>query len=268
MTSPTTPGRLVLIGHPVAHTMSPAMQNAALAVAGIPLRYESIDVGIGELGAMIELLREANAAGNVTRPHKSAVFELADVRTALAERVGAVNTFWFEDGRLHGDNTDVAGFDSAVEELLGNKPSAQQVVLFGAGGAAAAVLAAVSDWGDSSVTIVCRTPGRAERLAARFPGVAVVAQNRAALRTATLAVNATPIGLSGVDMPCRPDELPSSAAVFDLVYLKGGTPWVLESRERGMRAAEGTRMLIEQGAAAFQRWFGVPADKAAMEAAL
>lgn len=262
------PGRLLLIGHPVAHTYSPSIQNAALASAGIALRYESVDVSPDELESTIERLREANAAGNVTRPHKSAVFRMADVRTPLAERAGAVNTFWFEQGRLHGDNTDIAGFDAAVTDLLGGHPESQRVVLFGAGGAAAAVLAAVSEWADSSVEIISRSPDRAARLAARFPGIAVVAGNRSSLRTATLVVNATPIGQAGIDMPCSPEELPPSAAVFDLVYLKGGTAWVRAAAEREMRAAEGTLMLIEQGAAAFERWFGIPADRVAMAAAL
>ena len=140
------PGRLVLLGHPVAHSLSPRFQNAALQRAGIPLTYEALDVLAPDLPGAVRLLAEDGAAGNVTIPHKEAMAELCDVRTTLAERTGAVNTFWVDEARkLVGDNTDVDGVALLLTELLG-APASGPVALLGAGGAAAAVLAALERW--------------------------------------------------------------------------------------------------------------------------
>jgi hypothetical protein len=128
------PGRLVLLGHPVAHSLSPVFQNAALAAAGISARYEAIDVSAAELPGVIRRLVQERAGGNVTIPHKEAVAALCTRRTAIAERVGAVNTFWCEaDGALVGDNTDVGGFDVAARALLDGDSAGRAVALLGAG---------------------------------------------------------------------------------------------------------------------------------------
>ncbi|MFM8780561.1 MAG: hypothetical protein ACKOFO_03635 [Gemmatimonadota bacterium] len=106
--------RVVLLGHPVAHSLSAVFQNAAIAAAGIAARYEAVDVAPAAFAAVFASMRETDAAGNVTVPHKSAAYAACDVRTAVAERVGAVNTFWVEGGRIIGDNTDVAGVRAAL----------------------------------------------------------------------------------------------------------------------------------------------------------
>lgn len=259
------PGRLVLLGHPVSHSLSPAFQNAALAAAGIPLAYEALDVAPADLPAMAGLLADARASGNVTVPHKEAVFALCKRRTALAERAGAVNTFWTEDGALVGDNTDVGGFDFAVERLLGRKPERLTVALLGAGGAAAAVCAAAERWSSSRVRIVARTEERAQQLAARFPETCTVVRGESdAIEGADLIVNATPLGLDGALMPISPGSVPPQSAVLDLTYRRGRTPWVKACRQRGIRADDGLPMLVEQGALAFTRWFGAEPDREAM----
>lgn len=260
------PGRLVLLGHPVAHSLSPLFQDAALAAAGLPLRYEALDVAPAGLRAMVGLLADARAAGNVTVPHKEAVYAWCKRRTPLAERVGAVNTFWTEDGGLVGDNTDVGGFHAAVVRLLGREPAGLTVALLGAGGAAAAVCAAVEAWGSSRVVIHGRTPERAGQLAARFATLATTAAGEMdAIRDADLIVNATPVGLEGgVLMPIAPGSIPERAAVLDLTYRRGRTPWVKACRARGLRADDGLPMLLEQGALAFTRWFGIEPDREAM----
>jgi shikimate 5-dehydrogenase len=148
------PGRLVLIGNPVGHSLSPTFQNAALRASGIPLEYEALDVSKSGLHALLQSLKKVSAAGNVTIPHKFSICERCDELTELAARVGAVNTFWFKSGRLHGDNTDVGGFDVAARGLLGGDPSGARIVLLGAGGAAAAVLAAAEAWAGATVSIV------------------------------------------------------------------------------------------------------------------
>jgi shikimate dehydrogenase len=263
------PGRLVLLGNPVGHSLSPIFQNAALKTAGIPLVYEALEVREHRLRPVLRELKKVSAAGNVTIPHKAAVHDRCDDLTDLALRAGAVNTFWFEAGRLHGDNTDVGGFDAAARALLGGEPTGARIVLLGAGGAAAAVLAAAEGWTGATVAIVARNSMRADALGRRFPDVARVEKSvKRALDEATLIVNATPVGQQNEDQPIDVSLLSRSTAVMDLVYRRGGTPWVKAARAQGNRAADGLTMLLEQGALSFQRWFGVDPDREAMRQSL
>lgn len=265
------PGRLVLLGHPVAHSLSPVFQNAALRSAGLPVVYDALDVPPEELDETLRALARSGSAGNVTVPHKQRAAAVCDRLTALASRVGAVNTFWCDpDGALVGDNTDVDGFDAAVRHLLGAAPDGLTVALVGSGGAAAAVLAAVETWNGARARLWGRTAGRAAALAKRYAPIAAVSERiEDALRGADLVVNATPVGLQGGDTPFPPALLPSGAAVLDLAYRRGGeTPLVAAARMRGLRASDGMVMLVEQGALAFERWFGVQPDREAMWASL
>jgi shikimate dehydrogenase len=144
-----------------------------------------------------------------------------------------------------------------------------RVVVLGAGGAAAAVLAALEEWPDARVTVVARHTDRAATLAKRFPDVARAEKSaERAVRGATLIVNATPVGQHDEDQPLDVALIPRSAAVLDLVYRRGGTPWVRAARKNGIRAADGLPMLLEQGALAFQRWFGREPDREAMRLSL
>jgi shikimate dehydrogenase len=260
------PGRLVLLGKPVTHSLSPVFQNAALAAAGFTLRYEAVDVVAQDLPAMLASLARDRGAGNVTLPHKEAVAALCATRTPVAERVGAVNTFWTDaDGRLVGDNTDVGGFHAAARRLLEREPIELTVAVLGAGGAAAAVCEAVSSWSRSRVVLHARTRERAERLATRYAScLTIVSSEMDALEGADLLVNATPLGLEGSMMPIAPGMIPKHVAVMDLTYRRGRTPWASACRARGLRAEDGLPMLIEQGALAFERWFGMPPDREAM----
>lgn len=259
----------MLLGHPVDHSLSPIFQNAALRAANIPLVYEALDVTPATLRATLRRLKSSRGAGNVTIPHKIAVHDLCDTLTDLAAKVGAVNTFWFRSGKLHGDNTDVAGFDAAARALVGNDVTESRVVLLGAGGAAAAVLAAAEEWSGAEVRIVTRNGERGESLARRFPGVARVETSvERALEGATLIVNATPVGQNDEDHPVNLAIVPRTAAVLDLVYRRGGTSWVRSARRKRIRAADGLPMLLEQGALAFRRWFGIDPDREAMRLSL
>jgi shikimate dehydrogenase len=265
LTAARAPAGLVLIGHPVSHSLSPRFQNAALRAAGISLTYESRDVAPGDLRAVLAELREAGAAGNITVPHKETAVALCARLTPVAHRVGAVNTFWVDAGALVGDNTDVGGFHHAVVGLRGGAPQGAIVGVLGAGGGAAAVLAAVADWPRCVARVWNRTPERAAALCARFAGIATPASSvAAAIAGATLVVHATTIGLTRDDVPMDPLLLPPGADVVDLAYRRGGTTWVRQARAHGHRAVDGLPMLIEQGALAFERWFGRPPDRAAM----
>ncbi|MEJ7808982.1 MAG: hypothetical protein WKG32_01060 [Gemmatimonadaceae bacterium] len=267
MTRPS-PTRLVLLGHPVAHSLSPTFQNAALRAAGIAATYSAVDVMPAELRAVAESLVREGAAGNVTVPHKEAFAALCGRRSPLAERVGAVNVFWVDGDVLVGDNTDVAGFDALARATGDDLPANVAVAVLGAGGAAAAVLAAVERWDGCQVALFNRTRGRAAELAARFAFVTVANTALDAVRGASVVVNATSVGLRGEDVPVPPSTLAGDALVLDLVYRRGGTPWVREATALGLRAADGLPMLLEQGALAFERWFGVPAPREAMRASV
>jgi shikimate dehydrogenase len=270
------PTRLVLLGSPVAHSLSPTFQNAALDAAGFPLRYEAIDVAPSELDATLARLSFERAAGNVTVPHKIAVHDRCSVLTPIARRAGAVNTFWFSEGTLHGDNTDVGGFRAAAEALVAGDALPPTIVLLGAGGAASAVCAAAEQWGATSVDVVARSRGSAHRLAARFPQLVSIVESidaipdrnavaRRRVPTAPLIVNATPLGIDDDDaLPLAISELPAESLVLDLVYRRGETRFVREARAAGHRAADGLTMLLEQGALAFERWFGIAPDRDAM----
>ena len=262
------PGRLVLLGHPVSHSLSPRFQNAALRAAGIPLVYETLDVEPEALAATLGALARDGASGNVTIPHKEAVAALCDRRSPLADRCGAVNTFWHDDGALIGDNTDVGGVDAIAGALLGETRRSARVALLGAGGSAAAVLAAAERWGAAHVRLYNRNMERAHALASRFASVEVVSSVDEALDGATLIVNATPVGLRDDDFPVAIERIPNGAAVFDLVYRTGETAWVRAARNAGHRAADGEGMLVEQGALSFKLWFGIEPDRNAMWSAL
>lgn len=265
------PTRLVLLGHPVRHSLSPVFQQAALDAAGIPLRYTTLDVAPDALDATLDALVGEGAAGNATIPHKLAVHARCAVRTAVADRTGAVNCWWVADGRLHGDNTDVAGFDDAVRTLLGDVPSGARVALLGAGGAARAVAAAVCAWPGASLAIRNRSVGQAHAVAALGPAgrTRVEDDMHAALHDADLVVNATSLGLHDDDpLNVDPATLRAGTACIDLVYRPDVTPWVRRARAHGLPAIDGLAMLVGQGARAFERWFGRPADRDAMWRAL
>jgi shikimate dehydrogenase len=176
-----------------------------------------------------------------------------------------VNAFWVEDGRLIGDNTDVGGFDAAIRREFGRAKDGIKVAVLGAGGGAAGVLAAVERWPGATAVIASRSTDRAVTLAERFARIASVADSyERAVSGADLVVNATPIGLSGDAVPVEPSLLSRNAMVFDLAYRRGLTPWVLRARARGLEAADGLSMLVEQGALAFSRWFGTEPSREVM----
>jgi shikimate dehydrogenase len=264
------PGRLALLGHPVSHSLSPRMMGAAIRAAGIDATYDAIDVTPADLPAVVRRLRRDGYGGNVTIPHKKAVALVCDRQSDAAELVGAVNTFWMDASELVGHNTDVAGFDRALRALTSAAAVdglPRSVALLGAGGGAAAVLAAVSLWETKveRVWIVARSPESSASLAGRFPELPIVCSaDLAGAAEADLVVNATPVGMLDDDSPFRIDRLGKRTIVFDLVYRRGGTRLCREARAAGHIADDGLRMLVEQGAAAFKRWYGFEPDREAM----
>ncbi len=263
------PRRLVVLGHPIGHSLSPAFQNAALRAAGYDLSFEALDVPPSQLERMVEALRLEAAAGSVTIPHKESLVRLCADVSRLARRVGAVNAFRTNAaGQIEGHNTDVAGFDAMAGSLGVRRPDAI-VGCFGAGGAAAAVCAAVERWPGATVRVHARGHDRAVALVSRFgPAVRLATSEAELLDGCTVVVNATPVGLGGGEFPIAISALPRDADVMDLVYRPGETNWVQEARRHGHRAADGREMLLHQGAAAFEFWFGHPPELNRMRSAL
>lgn len=248
------------------------MQGAALRAAGIDATYVARDVLPDELAATVAELRARNCAGNVTIPHKQAMAALCDRLTEAASAAGAVNTFWIDEAALVGDNTDIAGFDAAARALVdvtdARRDTPLRVALIGAGGAAAAVAIATRSWPNTQLTVWTRRADAAAAFTQRFAHARAAASLRDAVRDADLVVNATPIGLHDDALPFAVDALAADAAVLDLVYRPGETDLVRSARARGLRASDGMAMLVEQGAAAFARWFGIEPDRSVMWEAL
>lgn len=261
-----------LLGDPVAHSLSPAFQNAAFRARGCDGVYVALRCSQTSLPGLIRGLAEAGGGGNVTLPHKEAAAAVVDVSTSAVERTGACNTFWQQDGRVWGDNTDVEGLARALGEFLGEGTPVGRVLLLGAGGAARAALAVLVDEGVAEVVVVNRTPERALALVDRVgEGVARVEDSLDALGQARfdLVVQATRLGLRPSDpLPFEPGAAVEVDRVLDLVYRPGQTRLVRRAREMGIPAADGQAMLLHQGAVAFERWWGGPAPLEVMRKAL
>jgi shikimate dehydrogenase len=250
---------LGVIGDPVAHSISPAMQQPALDALKVNAVYERWQTSPSELPDRITSLRQPGMLGaNVTVPHKQAVMELLDDVSPLARQVGAVNTIVNKDGQLSGDNTDVYGFATALLEACPNA-SNRRVVLLGAGGAARGVALALSQIGVPSITIANRNADRAQTLCNEL-GLANLQSTAfadAPLAHADILINATSLGWHAGESPIEPQtlaSLPQDALVVDLTYRD--TDLLDAARARGLATLDGLGMLVHQGALAFERFTG------------
>lgn len=271
MTQPGATTRLfLLLGDPVAHSLSPRFQNAAIRTAGLNAVYAALRCDAHSVPHLIRALCRAGGGGNVTVPHKHTAAQCIERPTAAVTRTGACNTFWGDDGVICGDNTDVEGFRAAATALL--PLSGIRALIIGAGGAAAAAVCALVDDGAARITLINRSPDRARTLAARFGGSLDVATSVNQIRGEPfdLIVNASSIGLRDEDaLPLDLTVPQRTGAVLDLVYRADRTtPWVRDARRRRIPAADGTEMLLAQGAAAFRRWFNTDPDETTMRQAL
>jgi shikimate dehydrogenase len=259
------PGRLVLLGHPVSHSLSPIFQNAALDAAGIAVRYEAVDTPTGLLHVTLDEAKAEAWMGNVTVPHKETVFARCIEVSPIGKRVGAVNAFRASRDGIVGHNTDVEGFREAIEQLIGRRPENLTFGVVGAGGSAAAVLAAIEMWPGCRALLANRSHDRLQALAERFSSVARPSDVDEIAGNANVVVNATALGLRTDDeLPIDVQALANDTAVLDLVYSAHGTRLVREAEARGLRAADGLSMLVSQGAAAFEWWFGVAPNRDVM----
>jgi shikimate dehydrogenase len=271
--------RAGVIGYPLAHSLSPALFQAAFEAAGIEATYEAWPASAEQLEGRLAALRGDDFLGaNVTIPHKEAVIPLLDRLDERAERAGAVNTIANESGQLAGYNTDVAGFARALREDAGFDAKGKSCVVVGAGGAARAVCLALIEAGASVIMITGRNPRRADKLVADLrvltpSGVTITWTHwldgvfLTVVPSADLLVNCTPVGARGSETegesPLAPEHIPSGAVVFDLLYNPPETPLLHAAKERGALAVGGLGMLVYQAAESFRLWTGkdAPVDR-------
>ncbi len=258
--------RLGVCGWPVAHSRSPQMHNAALAVLGLDWRYQRLPLPPGLFAETVRALPVLGFRGvNVTIPHKQAALALADAASESARAIGAANTLTFEPGgAIHADNTDASGFLAA----LGRSAYGKTALVLGAGGSARAVIYALLQAGATEVRVWNRTPERAAAVAAELGAVAV---ERA--EPADIVVNCTAIGLSNPGetfkaLPLRADELGAGCLVVDMVYRLGGTLLLQAAKAAGAEVVDGLEILVAQGAASLERWTGRTAPDQAMREAV
>jgi shikimate dehydrogenase len=273
----TSAPRAGVAGWPIEHSRSPTIHRYWLKELGLSGSYEKFAVRPGEFRRFAdEIGKDGLVGANVTVPHKEAAFSACDRRTPVAEALGAVNTLWRQHGRLWGDNTDVAGFLANIDEAApGWAEWRKLAVVIGAGGAARAIVYALTSRGFERVAVTNRTQARAEALAAHFGGSTTAlswADLATALPEADLLVNASSLGMVR-QPPLAVDVslLPKRAVVADAVYVPLRTPLIEAAKARGLQTVEGLGMLLHQAAPAFARWFGrqptvTPALRALVEA--
>jgi shikimate dehydrogenase len=256
--------RIFLLGYPIAHSLSPAMHNAALHAVGLDdWRYELLEKTRHELPDALARIRADDCVGaNVTIPHKETVVKLLDDLAASARKVDAVNTIVKRDGKLIGENTEIYGFAETMREAHIH-PRHARVVIIGAGGGARAIAFALAEAGAASIVLLNRTTMRAAILAdilhEHFPHLALAVNLTDALKTANIIVNATAVGMSpDVNATPMPSgyTFPRGAVAFDLVYNPPETQFLRDAQQAEARPIGGLGMLVHQGAAAFKLWTG------------
>lgn len=256
--------RLAVIGHPVSHSRSPAIQNAALRELGLAeWRYEAIDAAPEEFAAKVRELAAGEFAGaNVTVPHKGAALALADEASEASRQIGAANTLVFAGGKIEAHNTDADGLLASLPD----PPRARRALVLGAGGAARAVLWALR-WEGAEVEVWNRTAEKAEAICAELGGaVASGAQYEY-----DLIINTTAAGMKGEDpfehLPLRRHGFVESQTVVDMVYGDSPSPILAAAEAAGATTVDGLEILVQQGARSLEIWTGREPDLDVMRAA-
>ena len=256
--------RAFVTGFPVKHSRSPMIHGYWLSQFEIAGTYEAIEVAPAEFADFVASLKDGSsglAGGNVTIPHKEQAFALADVPDELTKELGAANTLYVKDGKLHATNTDGYGFLHNLDDRApGWTDRRDRAVVLGAGGASRAVIQALRDRGFGEVHVLNRTVERARELADRF-GMRIHAAPIGALAErlsgADLFVNTTSLGMDDTDaIAIDFRAMRSGALVTDIVYVPLITPILAQAKEQGMRIADGLGMLLHQAVPGFEKWFG------------
>ena len=261
-----------VIGDPVRHSLSPVIHNAAFEARGIDGVYVALPVSAGDAGAAVAAMRTFDWFGlSVTMPHKQDIMAACDQLTDTAAAVDAVNCVYWHGDTVVGDSTDGEGFVRGLAADLQLEPAGLHCALVGAGGAAKAVAFALARAGASRVTVINRTPARAEALATLAGDIGVIGTH-ADLGSADLVINATPLGMGSTDLvdhvPFDVGALRSDAVISDLIYHPAETRLLAEARAQGLACQNGLPMLVHQAVAAFEHWTKTEAPVEAMTAAI
>jgi shikimate dehydrogenase len=271
--------RLGLIGYPLGHSLSPKIHAAALKACDLKGTYSLFPIPSEDkpaLQALLTRIRSGEIHGlNVTIPHKQSVIEFMDELTPTAKAIGAVNTIYFRESKLIGDNTDAPGFLSDLKRIMSENQSSvanrKSAIVLGAGGSARAVVYALlhDGW---NVTLAARRIEQAQQLAKSFPGynLSLTIFDLRSLNF-DLIVNTTPLGMTpNIETSPLPKNMIFSkhTFIYDLVYNPRETKLVKDARAQGLFAATGLGMLIEQAALAFEKWTGANVDHTAMRKAV
>ena len=264
---------LTLLGDPILHSKSPEIQNRAFEAAGVDGVYVALQCKEEDLEGFMVSIARSGGGGNITLPHKEKAAAIVEIASEAVVQTGACNTFWGDErGRIHGDNTDVDGFRSALSFFIGSVPSGIRVLLLGGGGAARASLLGLIEEGADEIVIFNRTPERARSMSRRIGGertrvIPVLEEIEG--EDFDLVINATRLGLEKNDAsPVDLERLGCVGAAMDLVYGRHVTPFVRAAEAMDIRATDGAEMLVRQGAASFERWWEIPAPVEAMRAAM
>ena len=239
-----------ILGDPVTHSLSPVMHNAAFTALGLDAVYIALREQAAALPPLMRALAANGGGGNVTIPHKTVAATAVD--TMRGPTPDACNTFWAEDGRLVGDNTDVVGVRDTLVALGAGQANPAQWLVIGTGGSARAVAQAAADLG-AGLAVRSRSPERAASFLESVRGLGVAT---AEARECQVIINCSPVGLASRDpLPIAAAEVPAAQWALDLVYAAGETRWVKAMRGAGCTASDGREVLVRQGAAALERWF-------------
>lgn len=242
----------VLLGSPVEHSVSPAMQTAAFRALGLNAAYVPLRCEAADLSQIIRIVAQAGGGGNITLPHKEAAAQAVTAPSPLVLSTGACNTFWPGDGveaGACGENTDVAGVLAALDQL--HAPPTDWLVL-GTGGSARAVAAAALER-RAAIAVESRSPERQHAFEAWLQRLGVKLTEPARCQ---VVINCTPLGLNASDpLPILPGRIPQIEVALDLVYGVEGTRWAKAMAAKGVRSADGREAVVAQGAAAFRCWF-------------
>ncbi|WP_420960539.1 shikimate dehydrogenase [Brucella sp. IR073] len=251
-------------GFPIGHSRSPLIHGFWLEAHGLEGSYEAVETSPDIFAHFVSSLREKGyAGGNVTIPHKETAFALCEKRDAAAEAIGAVNTLWFENDRLHGGNTDAYGFAANLDEYAKGWDDTDVALVLGAGGASRAIIHALKSRGFSQIHVVNRTLSRAAELADHFgPGVFAHPIDKAQdlVSMSGLIVNTTPVGMEGHgghEMALNLTKADPAAIITDIVYVPLETPFLSTAREAGLKTVDGLGMLLHQAVPGFEHWFGL-----------
>ena len=266
-----------LLGYPVKHSFSPLIHNTAFTAKKIDACYLCFETKPENIKEAIEGIRALNIQGvNLTIPHKETCISYLDKIDKDAELIGAVNTIVHKENKLIGYNTDGEGFSKALKEDLNFDPRDKTIFLFGAGGAGKAVGISLAKSGARQIFIVDKNKKKAgalaENIGKNFPCTAVElthSHNQEAIKNAHLLVNATPIGMNPDDnLLINPVYFSQQLLVFDLIYNPTETKLLRTARKKGLKAANGLGMLVQQAALSFELWTGEKAPIEVMRKAL